>query len=181
MKIIETEYKGTIYRSRTEARWAVFMTALNFPFVYEPECFDLGKDGWYVPDFWLPSIDSFMEVKPEIMVEGRESPTLALCRETKKDVYVFFGQPKMPDFGESHCIDNAIKHFGEGGEDYSYWFCCCPHCKQVGIEFNGRSDRIACKCPRSSHGDKGYNFQDSRLEGAYHLARNSFRFRKNDP
>jgi len=60
---------------------------------------------------------------------------------------------------------------------FDYWFCCCPHCKTVGIEFNGRADRIGrCKCPKSAHGDKGYNHDDSFLVRAYHAAANAFRF-----
>ena len=185
MKVIETEYKGTKYRSRTEARWAVFMDAVHFPFVYEPEGFDLGSDGWYIPDFWLPSIDKFMEIKPEIVPPGRTSPVEALCRSTQKDVITFCGMPTMPDLaGDCRedgylavwCEPEELYPEGYIGEDTHYWFCCCPYCKRVGIEFNGRSDRIGCDCPKSVHGDKGYNYDDPVLQKAYYEARNAFRF-----
>ena len=54
IKAIETEYKGYRFRSRLEARWAVFFDALGVQWFYEHEGFDLGKSGWYLPDFWLP-------------------------------------------------------------------------------------------------------------------------------
>jgi hypothetical protein len=51
---IETRYAGYLFRSRTEARWAVFFDALGIAWEYEPEGYDLGEVGWYLPDFWLP-------------------------------------------------------------------------------------------------------------------------------
>lgn len=182
MKVIQTEYKGTIYRSRTEARWAVFMSVLNFPFIYEPEGFDLGKDGWYIPDFYLPSMDTFMEIKPEIIIPGRESPIEALCRSTKKNVIQFKGMPVIPSFGMelSQILFYRPETDGGIGEDFDYWFCRCPHCGKIGIEYDGRADRIKCKCPKSEHGDKGYNYDDEILKNAYYEARNSFRFSRSD-
>jgi hypothetical protein len=53
IKAIETKYKGYRFRSRLEARWAVFFDAMGFDWAYEPEGFDLGKSGWYLPDFVL--------------------------------------------------------------------------------------------------------------------------------
>ncbi len=65
IKAIETVYKGYRFRSRLEARWAVFFDALGVKWVYEPEGYDLGDAGWYLPDFWLPQVKSFAEVKPK--------------------------------------------------------------------------------------------------------------------
>lgn len=53
LKAIETVYNGYRFRSRLEARWAVFFGALRIPYEYEPEGFDLGGL-WYLPDFRLP-------------------------------------------------------------------------------------------------------------------------------
>lgn len=64
MKAIETKYKGYRFRSRLEARWAVFFDALGLQWEYEPEGFDLGAAGWYLPDFYLPQLDSWIEIKP---------------------------------------------------------------------------------------------------------------------
>ena len=46
IKAIETQYKGYRFRSRLEARWAVFFDALQVRWDYELEGFDLGEMGW---------------------------------------------------------------------------------------------------------------------------------------
>jgi hypothetical protein len=38
---IETEYNGYRFRSRLEARWAIFFAALGVDYEYEPEGFEL--------------------------------------------------------------------------------------------------------------------------------------------
>lgn len=51
IKNIETEYNGYKFRSRLEARWAVFFDAAGIKYEYEPEGFDLGNGLRYLPDF----------------------------------------------------------------------------------------------------------------------------------
>lgn len=60
---IETVYKGYRFRSRLEARWAVFFDTLGIPYQYEIEGFDLGSGIWYLPDFWLPDQKYWIEIK----------------------------------------------------------------------------------------------------------------------
>ena len=63
LKPIETVYKGYRFRSRLEARWAVWLDALGIKYEYEHQGYDL--DGvWYLPDFWVPEWKVFIEVKP---------------------------------------------------------------------------------------------------------------------
>ena len=60
---IETEYNGYRFRSRLEARWAVFFDALGIRYEYEPEGFEF--DGVrYLPDFYLPEFGLYVEIKP---------------------------------------------------------------------------------------------------------------------
>ena len=56
LKPIETIYNGYRFRSRLEARWAVFFDALGVRYEYEPEGFDLGNGLYYLPDFLLHDI-----------------------------------------------------------------------------------------------------------------------------
>lgn len=73
IKAIETEYNGYRFRSRLEARWAVFFDALGIKYEYEPEGFDLGNGLYYLPDFLLRGVrgrhsgnkpkDLYVEVK----------------------------------------------------------------------------------------------------------------------
>ena len=64
IKAIETSYEGYKFRSRLEARWAVFFDALGLPWEYEKEGIDLGELGCYLPDFWFPTLRVWAEVKP---------------------------------------------------------------------------------------------------------------------
>jgi hypothetical protein len=52
IKAIETHYAGCRFRSRLEARWAVFFDTLGIAWEYEPEGFELPA-GPYLPDFLL--------------------------------------------------------------------------------------------------------------------------------
>lgn len=63
MKAIETIYNGYRFRSRLEARWAVFFDEMGIKYEYEPEGFELSDGTRYLPDFYLPESDSFFEVK----------------------------------------------------------------------------------------------------------------------
>lgn len=95
---IPTTYNGVTFRSRTEARWAVFFDQLDIPWDYEPEGYQL-KAGWYAPDFWLPSHEMFFEVKP-----GESKYGLDKCNEliamTGKPVCMSLGQPAFPQAGD---------------------------------------------------------------------------------
>lgn len=63
-RAITTRYKGCNFRSRLEARWAVFFDHLGIRWDYEPEGFELGNGLRYLPDFWLPDWKIWVEVKP---------------------------------------------------------------------------------------------------------------------
>jgi hypothetical protein len=68
IKPIETHYRGYRFRSRLEARWAVFFDKLGLKYEYEPEGFQLSA-GWYLPDFCVhyPGDGSvWFEVKPKL-------------------------------------------------------------------------------------------------------------------
>lgn len=59
----ETFYNGIKFRSRLEARWAVFFDALGIRYEYEPEGYNLPNGIGYLPDFYLPDLKIWIEVK----------------------------------------------------------------------------------------------------------------------
>jgi hypothetical protein len=65
IKAIETTYAGCRFRSRLEARWAVFFDHLGTPWQYEAEGYET-SGGRYLPDFWLPEVEVWVEVKGEL-------------------------------------------------------------------------------------------------------------------
>lgn len=63
IQAIPTEYAGVLFRSRLEAKWAEFFDDHGIAWAYEEQSFDLGDSVLYLPDFWLPEIRVFFEVK----------------------------------------------------------------------------------------------------------------------
>jgi hypothetical protein len=172
IKPIPTRYAGRLFRSRLEARFAVFFNALGIDWDYEPEGFAL-KAGWYLPDFYLPNLDggTWIEVKP--WGKGHyfgwgcgpalEDKRLDEFADLNERFFVAHGLPDPNNssgwFGyESPGLLNAAW-------DPHYW-CVCGCGKTVGLQFDGRGDRVKCPhkgCPSSSHGDKGYSFEHKRI------------------
>lgn len=60
---IQTRYAGRLFRSRLEARWAVYFNSLKWDWEYEYEGYNL-PSGKYLPDFYFPKLNIFGEVKP---------------------------------------------------------------------------------------------------------------------
>lgn len=76
VKSLNTTYAGCRFRSRLEARWAVYLDTLGLPWEYETEGFEVawrldGSDETfhYLPDFWLPSLNVWGEVKGRLTVD----------------------------------------------------------------------------------------------------------------
>lgn len=68
---IQTSYKGYRFRSRLEARWAVFFDALGLNWAYEPEGFKTPDGVQYLPDFKVTSptgLAQWYEIKPAEVV-----------------------------------------------------------------------------------------------------------------
>lgn len=90
--ILPTEYRGITFRSRTEARWAVLFEHMGLVWDYEPEGHGLEGRG-YLPDFYLPELDMWFEVKPA-ETDGSEIPVFsALVEATKKCGIIAYGPP----------------------------------------------------------------------------------------
>ena len=127
IKAIETVYNGYRFRSRLEARWAVFFDALGWEFEYEKEGFELGKAGRYLPDFHLVKSDIWVEVKPNRQLSAKEkNKILWLAHYAKRPVIVVRGAP-WPDNLAAHYED---KH-RDGGcvvEHFDTFLAPCPCC-----------------------------------------------------
>lgn len=82
IRSLQTRYGGVVYRSRTEARWALAFDALGIRFDYEPEGF-LVRSGAYLPDFRLPDLRMFFEVKGQepTAEEAAKCEELAIAAE----------------------------------------------------------------------------------------------------
>lgn len=68
IKPIETKYNGFRFRSRLEARWAIFFDMIGLKYEYEFEGFEMNGIR-YLPDFYLPSLDRWFEIKAKPLSE----------------------------------------------------------------------------------------------------------------
>lgn len=93
IKAIETKYKGYRFRSRLEARWAVFFDALGVEWEYEKEGFSLENGESYLPDFWLPKANMWAEVKPEAFTDRELRKCGYLVKMTDEPCLLLDGVP----------------------------------------------------------------------------------------
>ena len=193
IKPIETQYKGYRFRSRLEARWAVFFDSLGMLWEYEREGFDLGEAGWYLPDFWLPALDKWIEIKPmeydeEHDVKWPDDPRFYSFSE-ENSLVVIKGSPRLPFLASGVFDERRESYIGfwywRGSGDYPYFWCECPTCGSIDIQYDGRSARnehmpdceiLMLRKQGKSHpiygrtDDKVYNLDSPRLRAAYDAA-----------
>lgn len=117
LKAIETVYNNHRFRSRLEARWAVFFNHLGIPWQYEPEGFDL-NGLYYLPDFWLPDQKCWYEVKGSTPTVEEQEKAARLAKQSGFDVILAFGPVgDYPDDGF------WIYRGGDAGYDNLYSWC----------------------------------------------------------
>ena len=98
MKAIETRYAGHRFRSRLEARWAVVLDRLGIKWLYEHEGFET-EHGLYLPDFWLPDYNTFLEVKAGQPTSLETSKLQSLIEA--KQAFGAFGLPLNEEIKQS--------------------------------------------------------------------------------
>ena len=159
IKAIETYYKGYRFRSRLEARWAVFFDALGIKYVYEPEGLKLSDGTCYLPDFYLPESDSFFEVKG-LMTDKDRHKIEQLIRDTEKYVTI----------GYDNCEFEATNGNGElelCEKEYSVlWFCYQCH-----SWFFSGSDFFNCVMPCCGGWSGNFDEYDAVADGNGRLTR----------
>ncbi len=174
IKAIETIYNGYRFRSRIEARWAVFFDTLGIPYEYEKEGYDL-EGTWYLPDFWLPELGCWVEIKGEQPTEAECLKAKLLASATQKSVFILWGNLEpfwyesiplrtineskqlFETTGEYHPVSD-LKYHGVRGHRFSprngevYWsdtfwmFTECRYCHKVEITFWGMANALTCGC-----------------------------------
>ena len=93
---IETVYNGLRFRSRLEARWAVFFDAANIKYEYEPDGFEFNGEK-YLPDFYLPEHEAYIEVKPDnkLVLDDIARAANVICRATLSRLIILSSIPKI--------------------------------------------------------------------------------------
>jgi len=108
---ITTIYHGYKFRSREEARWAVFFDAAGIKYLYEPEGMELPDGTRYLPDFYLPDEDIYIEVKPG--AENRMDEIQKAKRFVGCGINVLLVLPSIPN--------------PQAGESAVFWYSAFYH------------------------------------------------------
>jgi hypothetical protein len=168
MKAIETRYKGYRFRSRLEARWAVFFDAMKVGWEYEKEGFNLGEEGCYLPDFWISPIfyrespypegnppfpGWWVEIKPTLLTDAEERRCRALALRTRHVVFALAGNIGAETFTSYKWHPRAIQHGGmrkrmDPKEDYifssfyldTFLFYLCSNAAQCADVWPGKKE-----------------------------------------
>jgi hypothetical protein len=98
IKAIETQYNGYKFRSRLEARWAVFFDAMGIKFDYEREGFNLSNKIYYLPDFWLPQVGMWAEIKPVKFSEIELEKARRLVEQEGHPLLMLIGPPDFVNY-----------------------------------------------------------------------------------
>jgi hypothetical protein len=88
LRAINTKFEGYFFRSRLEARWAFFLSELGFLYEYEKEGFVLEGGIPYLPDFFIPSLNTWIEVKPENVTESEMNKIRLLSKGIGENGFV---------------------------------------------------------------------------------------------
>lgn len=150
IKAIETVYNGYRFRSRLEARWAMFFDALGIKYRYEPQGFSI--DGvWYLPDFWLPDQKWFIEIKPDVDIPEDDIKKIRLLDDNSMNLpapYQAYGvivlqglpddTPGIPGITNDGNVYKFIKMVGLSTRNislFSYISLAVKKAKQTRFEF----------------------------------------------
>lgn len=136
----------------------------------------------YLPDFWLPDLELWVEVKGRMTTEDRHKIERFRDDHAKESAGDYAAWRRgalwvvgnLPDEKtlQDPCYPYNItceEEIWSIDWDWPYIPCVCPICGKPGIEFDGRGARVCgdgCPC-----GDKGYTGNDVKVLEAYRAAR----------
>jgi hypothetical protein len=171
---LETWYQGHRFRSRTEARWAVFLDTLGIPYRYECDGYDLGGT-WYLPDFWLPDQYLWLEIKGKTPIEPEQRLAWLLALESYRLAVVFGGNVWHTTPGYLFVPRDTFHAITP-----CFW-ALCRRCNSLGLHWaiepslGAYSNLGFCVCHReagmSSVGHTEEDAQTRRLRAAFRAAR----------
>jgi hypothetical protein len=167
IKAIETKYAGRYFRSRLEARWAIFFDVMQTKWEYENQGFSIGNDR-YLPDFELPEWMCYIEIKPASISIQDDSRIKRIMRNwnsaNQMSLWVIKGSPALYQYkayrpGELQSGNDGLAEFVFGS---------CRKCDGLcwgltdGNAFGG-------KCKDGCESDK-WTTEHGKIEQAYNAA-----------
>ena len=151
IKPIKTRYKGYMFRSRTEARWAVAFDSIGLQWRYEVEGYNIPKVGPYLIDFYLPKqprlrIATYVEIKGELPTEVELEKAHGLSDLLGAPVLMLCDMP-----GDQHWFLYYDKYFFSSTKNYSresWW-------SFIGMKTSKKQIALAYEAARSARFEHG--------------------------
>ncbi|MFJ9714009.1 hypothetical protein [Streptomyces sp. NPDC101234] len=139
---VPTRYGDITFRSRLEADWAATLDGNGIRWEYEPETITLPSGTLYVPDFWLPELGTWIQVKGPGIPRTEKTQELARTRACHcassctcawpGGEFVLLGKPSLPsDRTESgHRPRYGYADWATSLGPAAY-FVTCPRCTRA--------------------------------------------------
>ena len=158
-------WEGYFFASTLEARWAYFFDYLDIPYDYEKARvgFKIYLEVYtYTPDFFLPELGIWVEVKPGEPFEIEYQKAKKLGEVTKQSVYFLLGGFRYPFKGAPASHWKVYPEF----ESHQMW-CECSACGFIGLACEGWAERLPCRCLTDN---EVYTGDSPRIVEAIHAA-----------
>ncbi len=187
IKAKPTNYKNILFRSRLEAKWAIFFDELGIKWKYEPKYDDVEYRGFliqYKPDFYLPDHDLWIEVKATsiLHLSDGEIRKIVGWANDYLEILVLSGAPRIPrENTKAHYLYTYNPKKKKVNRPVaSMWWCECPKCGRIDFRPCGS---IPVDCDKTCYADPPVNLfgeelpepeghKSPRLEKACHKANN---------
>jgi hypothetical protein len=124
----------------------VFFNTAGIPYRYETEGYDVAGE-WYLPDFWLPHLNCWIEIK------GKDNPTARelrliklLAQQTESQGFIIPGNIPYPYPSEDWIVGYRWNRDGEFVEVSAASWVQCPVCLKVDIEGGDFKWPSTCAC-----------------------------------
>ena len=135
----KTRYGESVFRSKLEAKWAVFMDLLNVAYEYEPRLEKVEtvcNEFYYKPDFYIPNLKYYIEFKPREPTKSELIKAAGWANSIEDIVIIFrFGPYAGHLMQTSH--DKPIL-----SRNRIFW-SQCPRCLQIELKDGGE---LSCGC-----------------------------------
>lgn len=131
-------YDGIEMRSKMEARTAYVLDQLDIDWEYEPQSFFLQNGMTYIPDFYLPDLDTWIEVKG--VMEDKDKKQIKLFNKEGKEIIVI--------------MEDNLKFYGDNGNKYPNQPLYIGKCDNCGFYFFcGKYGSYHCRSCGTHNGD----------------------------
>jgi hypothetical protein len=180
IKAIETTYKGFRFRSRLEARWAVFFDGIGAKWEFEREGVEVNGVK-YLPDFYFPESCNYLETKHGETDFGDLAKPYEFARFGGA-VIVLAGQPWPGDFmawvwKSADSEESEKRGLGALEPWPTAAITVCSICQATSIHLTSRDGRRSfqhislgsigeLECSR-----RGHKYDDARVHAAFAEAR----------